>query len=148
VSSYLVSANGALQVVSPAVPTTETAACWVVVTNDGRFAYTANAGSGSVSGLAIAFDGSLRLLDADGQTGVTGAGSGGVRQLVHGRAHDAPGPAGERPPLTPSRAAHAANVARLYPWQKPPNTYDATVRVIRRGRWSPNTSVGTPRGGG
>jgi 6-phosphogluconolactonase (cycloisomerase 2 family) len=77
VSSYLVSANGALQVVSPAVPTTETAACWVVVTNDGRFAYTANAGSGSVSGLAIAFDGSLRLLDADGQTGVTGAGSGG-----------------------------------------------------------------------
>jgi 6-phosphogluconolactonase (cycloisomerase 2 family) len=37
--------------------------------------YTANAGSGSISGFAIAADGSLQLLTASGQTGVTGPGS-------------------------------------------------------------------------
>ena len=41
----------------------------------GRYAYTANAGSGSVSGYRIAPDGSVTLLDPDGRTGVTGEGS-------------------------------------------------------------------------
>jgi 6-phosphogluconolactonase (cycloisomerase 2 family) len=48
----------------------------VVVTANGRYAYTTNAGSGSVSGYAVGRDGHLRLLDADGQTGLTGPGSG------------------------------------------------------------------------
>ena len=74
-SSYLLERDGTIQVVNSAVPTTETAACWVVVTRDGRFAYTTNAGSGTVSGYRIAFDGTILLLDADGVTGVTGAGS-------------------------------------------------------------------------
>jgi 6-phosphogluconolactonase (cycloisomerase 2 family) len=43
------------------------------VSRDGRYAYTTNAGSGSVSGYAIAHDGSLTLLDS--QAGDTGAGS-------------------------------------------------------------------------
>jgi len=75
VSSYRVADDGALTSISPVVGTTETAACWVVVTRNGRFAYTTNAGSGSVSGYRIGRDGSLALRDADGRTGETGAGS-------------------------------------------------------------------------
>jgi DNA-binding beta-propeller fold protein YncE len=45
------------------------------VTPDGRFAYTANTGSGSVTGYAVGFDGSLARLTANGVTGVTGSGS-------------------------------------------------------------------------
>lgn len=76
VSSYRVGKNGVLDVIDPSVSTTETAACWVVVSNDGRFAYTTNAGSGSVSGYKISFDGELRLLDRNGRTGRTGKNSG------------------------------------------------------------------------
>jgi 6-phosphogluconolactonase (cycloisomerase 2 family) len=54
------------------VATTETAACWVVVSNDGRFAYTTNAASNSVSGYRIGFDGDISLLDHNGRTGLTG----------------------------------------------------------------------------
>jgi len=78
VSSYQLEEDGTLRVVSSAVPTTETAACWIVITNDGRFTYTTNAGSGTVSGYRIAFDGTITLVDADGVTGDTGAGSGPI----------------------------------------------------------------------
>jgi 6-phosphogluconolactonase len=73
VSSYRVAGNGTISVISPSVATTETAACWVVVTGNGRYAYATNTGSNSVSGYAIASDGSLTLLDADGRTATTGA---------------------------------------------------------------------------
>lgn len=75
VSSYDLEDDGDLETISGAVPTTESAACWVVITGNGRYAYTTNAGSGTVSGYTIGRDGSLTLLDADGVTGVTGAGS-------------------------------------------------------------------------
>jgi 6-phosphogluconolactonase (cycloisomerase 2 family) len=78
VSSYRPESGPTYGVVSASVGTTETAACWLVVSQDGRFAYTTNTGSGSISGYAIAGDGSLRLLDADGRTGVTGAGTGPI----------------------------------------------------------------------
>ncbi|HXT40116.1 MAG TPA: beta-propeller fold lactonase family protein [Candidatus Angelobacter sp.] len=74
-SSYDLDDDGNLEVVSPSVPTTESSACWVAVTDDGRFAYTANTGSGTISGFRIASDGSLNLLNADGVTGITGTGS-------------------------------------------------------------------------
>jgi 6-phosphogluconolactonase (cycloisomerase 2 family) len=74
VSSYRVG-RGTLDNVTPSAPTEQTAACWVVVTGNGRYIYTTNTGSGSVSGYEIARDGSLTLLDADGRTGVTGDGS-------------------------------------------------------------------------
>ena len=76
VSSYVVSPDGGLEVVSSSVATNQTAACWVIVTKCGRFAYDTNAGSGSISGFRIGYDGSIALLDADGRTGVTGDGSG------------------------------------------------------------------------
>ncbi|MBI4420034.1 MAG: beta-propeller fold lactonase family protein [Gemmatimonadetes bacterium] len=74
-SSYALRDDGTLTLLSGPVPTTETAACWLVVTSSGRFAYVTNTGSGSVSGYAIETDGRLTLLDADGRTGETGAGS-------------------------------------------------------------------------
>jgi hypothetical protein len=73
VSSYLPGAAGWTPV-SPLTATTETAACWVAVTPNGRFAYATNTGSGSVSGFAVGRDGTLELLDPDGVTGSTGAG--------------------------------------------------------------------------
>jgi 6-phosphogluconolactonase len=74
-SSYEVAENGDLAVISGAVSTEQTAACWLLASRDGRFVYTANAGSGSISGFRVDEDGSLQLLDADGRTGETGDGS-------------------------------------------------------------------------
>lgn len=85
ISSYQVTGSAAFEVVSPSVPTTETAACWVVVSGDGRFLYTTNAGSGTVSGYSIRPDGSIALLDPDGVTGTTGAGVTDVTVTRNGR---------------------------------------------------------------
>jgi 6-phosphogluconolactonase (cycloisomerase 2 family) len=73
-SSYAVGNHGFFKVLDPAVATTETAACWVVVTGNGRFAYTTNTGSGSISGFKVGHRGDLELLDMDGVTASTGAG--------------------------------------------------------------------------
>jgi 6-phosphogluconolactonase (cycloisomerase 2 family) len=75
VSSYVSNGDGTLTLITGSAPTTETAACWVIVTGDGRFAYTTNTGSGSITGYGIGNDGSLTILDADGRTGITGTGS-------------------------------------------------------------------------
>jgi 6-phosphogluconolactonase len=72
-SSYSLAANGTITPITPNVATTETAACWVVVTKKGHFTYTTNTGSNSISGYRIADDGGLTLLDADGVTAATGA---------------------------------------------------------------------------
>ena len=74
-SSYRLGAGGTLQTISASVATTETAACWTVVTNNSRFAYVTNTGSGTVTGYAVGNDGHLTVLDADGVTGETGMGS-------------------------------------------------------------------------
>lgn len=74
-SSYEVDRHGRLTTISPSVGTNQTANCWVVVTPNGRFAYVTNTGSGSISGYRIDFDGTIALLDADGRTADTGAGS-------------------------------------------------------------------------
>jgi 6-phosphogluconolactonase len=81
-SSYLLGKDGSLTPISAEVGTTETAACWAIVSNDGRFAYVTNAGSDSISGYSIGFDGSLTLLDADGVTGNTGNGTGPLDMAV------------------------------------------------------------------
>jgi 6-phosphogluconolactonase (cycloisomerase 2 family) len=73
-SSYILGHDG-LTVASGAVSTHQGAPCWVVVTKNGKFGYTANAQGGSISGFAIANDGSIALIDADGRTGVVGAGN-------------------------------------------------------------------------
>jgi 6-phosphogluconolactonase len=63
-SAFTVDMWGALQVISPSVGTNQTAACWVVGTNDGRFAYVTNSGSSTISSYSIAFDGTLQLLES------------------------------------------------------------------------------------
>jgi len=73
-SSYELGAGGTLNVISASVGTTETAACWVVITPDGRYTYTTNTGSGTISGYSIGPTGSLHLLDANGVTATTSAG--------------------------------------------------------------------------
>ncbi len=73
-SSYDVSAGGSLNVISPSIGTRETAACWVVITRNGRFAYTSNTGSNTISGYGLSRGGELTLLDANGVTATTGAG--------------------------------------------------------------------------
>ncbi len=73
-SSYDVSDRGDLEVVSPSVGTTQSAACWVVITRDSRFAYTTNTGSGTISGYSLSpEEGTLTLLAANGVNGTTGA---------------------------------------------------------------------------
>jgi 6-phosphogluconolactonase (cycloisomerase 2 family) len=62
-------------VISGAVATHQGAPCWLVATKNGRYAYTANAAAGTISGFAVGHDGSLALLDPTGATGVLGAGS-------------------------------------------------------------------------
>lgn len=71
-SSYHVTAEGAVTLVTPSLSTHQGATCWVVVTENGRFAYATNAAAGSISGFAVDNEGVLTLLDADGRTGVTG----------------------------------------------------------------------------
>ena len=78
VSSYKIKPDGMLEVISPTVATNQTAACWVVVTNNNKYAYTTNTASGSLSGFKVSHDGSLHLLDPDGRTGITGDGSGPI----------------------------------------------------------------------
>lgn len=73
-SSYRPSSVGTLTAISPSVGTMETAACWVVITGDGRFAYTSNTGSGTISGYRLSLAGMLKLLDPDGVTATTSAG--------------------------------------------------------------------------
>jgi 6-phosphogluconolactonase (cycloisomerase 2 family) len=73
VSSYDLANDGTIQVISPSVPTTETAACWVVITKNQKFAYVTNTGSASISGYQLDQDGTITLLDADGVTATTGA---------------------------------------------------------------------------
>jgi 6-phosphogluconolactonase (cycloisomerase 2 family) len=85
VSSYQISGSATAAVISPSIATTETAACWVTVSNDGRFLYTTNAGSGTVSGYSIGPDGSIELVDDDGVTGITGPGVSDVTLSRNGR---------------------------------------------------------------
>lgn len=72
-SSYEVGAGGELTVISPSVPNGQAAACWVAITSDGRFAFTANAGSANVSEYTIAPNGAIMLV-GNGASGATDPG--------------------------------------------------------------------------
>jgi 6-phosphogluconolactonase (cycloisomerase 2 family) len=74
-SSYQVYPDGNLEVISAAVLTGQRGVCWLVIPKNGRYAYTTNAGTGTISGFDIDRNGTLSLLDADG---VTAEATGGV----------------------------------------------------------------------
>ncbi|MBA2554161.1 MAG: beta-propeller fold lactonase family protein [Geodermatophilaceae bacterium] len=63
VSSYEVRANGSFEVISGSVPNLQTDSCWIVITDNGRFAFTANFGSGTISSYRIDPAGQIQLLD-------------------------------------------------------------------------------------
>ena len=83
-STYRVTGDG-VTAVSSAIMTGPRAACWAAVTPDGRFGYVTNAGTGNISGFAIATDGSASLLDVDGVTAVTGGNPTDVAMSHDGR---------------------------------------------------------------
>jgi 6-phosphogluconolactonase len=76
-SSYAVNGAGELTPVSGSVRDTNSEVCWAAVTNDGRFAFVTNFGSGTISSYEIAADGSLTLRDP--VAGATRKGEKGVR---------------------------------------------------------------------
>lgn len=75
VSSYNVLNDGSLEVISATIPTTESAACWLVISKNGRYAFTTNAASSSISAYRVSRTGKLDLLNADGVAASTGEGT-------------------------------------------------------------------------
>jgi 6-phosphogluconolactonase (cycloisomerase 2 family) len=73
-ASYRVVPSGA-QPVSGAVGDTQTAACWLIITDNGAYGYVTNAGSGTISGYRLGPGDSLTLLTPGGVTATTGDGS-------------------------------------------------------------------------
>jgi 6-phosphogluconolactonase (cycloisomerase 2 family) len=72
VSSYHVSANGTIELVTGSVSAGQTAACWVVVSNNEKYIYATNTGSSNLSSFTPG-KGGLSVLEAI--AGTTGAGS-------------------------------------------------------------------------
>ena len=64
--AYRVVGRDDLLAITGAVPTLNSAACWVVVSIDQRTAWTTNTGSGTISGFRIESDGSVALIETDG----------------------------------------------------------------------------------
>ncbi|MGH9499350.1 MAG: lactonase family protein [Terriglobales bacterium] len=75
VSSYYVPSDGAVRTLDAMAPDGQSAPCWVAVSSDGRFAYTTNTGSGTVSGYAVGYTGQLQLLNPNGITADLGGSS-------------------------------------------------------------------------
>ncbi|MCZ7357734.1 MAG: beta-propeller fold lactonase family protein [Candidatus Methanoperedens sp.] len=71
-SSYAVDDHGNLVTISGSIPDFQIAACWVVVTKNGKFAYTNNAHSGTISSYEIGKTGMISLLDSIAGTPGTG----------------------------------------------------------------------------
>jgi 6-phosphogluconolactonase len=69
-SSYALGDDG-LITLSKSVPTLETAACWVVITSDQRYAYVTNTGSNTITGYRLAPNGTLTRLNDNGITATT-----------------------------------------------------------------------------
>ena len=87
VSSYRVERDGSVNLVSGSKATTQTAACWIAVSDNNHFAYAANAGSASIHGL---FD-RVRRLAQLGSTRASAASTGaGPSELAFQRGQPVP----------------------------------------------------------
>src|SRR5205823_1767057 len=71
-SSYVLSANSTLRLVSAAVPDFQDGACWVAVEKNGEYAYVTNTNNSVISAYHLGADGTLTRRDANGVTGLTG----------------------------------------------------------------------------
>jgi 6-phosphogluconolactonase len=72
-TAYRLVDGGELRLINGPIPDHQIAPCWMVITRDGRFAYTSDADSHAISGYAIHGNGSISLLDANGVTASTPA---------------------------------------------------------------------------
>ncbi|MFO0700877.1 MAG: beta-propeller fold lactonase family protein [Nitrospira sp.] len=63
VSSYALH-KGTFTLLSGSVPSSQTAACWIVITKNGKFAYASNTGSHNISSYRISRNGTLTLHEA------------------------------------------------------------------------------------
>ena len=74
VSSYRLRDDAATPVLAtPSLANGQGAACWIAVTPDGRFAFSANAAGNTVSSYGVARDGTLSLVAAAAGSTVTGS---------------------------------------------------------------------------
>lgn len=64
VSSYTLTAENTLNVISAAVSSTQQATCWMSLTADGKFGFTSDTGSGTLSTYHVAANGTLDLESA------------------------------------------------------------------------------------
>ncbi len=71
-SVYRIAADS-IRLVDGPVLNNQNAACWVVLTKDGKYAYTANAASNSISGYRVSSPNEIELLNENGVTAVTGS---------------------------------------------------------------------------
>ncbi len=74
-TSYVLDGRGAPALVTGPVANAQAAPCWVAITPDNQFAYTANTASGTLSGYRVDASGALTVFDDGGVTANTGAGS-------------------------------------------------------------------------
>ncbi len=65
VSSYQLNPDATITPISGSVPNGQTDVCWVVITNDGRYAFTANFGSGTISSYSLSPTGALTLISGN-----------------------------------------------------------------------------------
>ncbi|MBS1510149.1 MAG: beta-propeller fold lactonase family protein [Bacteroidetes bacterium] len=73
VSSYNIAWDGTITLVDGPNATNQTAACWVVLTDDGKYVYSTNTGSASVSSFSVMpSSGNLNLLQSVAGTAGTG----------------------------------------------------------------------------
>ena len=73
VSSYQVNDDGTIQLIDGPNAAGQTAACWVVDVNNGKYVYATNTGSGNISSFRADNSGGLEVQEA--AAGVTGIGS-------------------------------------------------------------------------
>jgi 6-phosphogluconolactonase (cycloisomerase 2 family) len=62
ITSYSVASDGTLTAISTSVPTLGAATCWNAATPNGKWVYTSNAGTSTISGFTISSNGALTAL--------------------------------------------------------------------------------------
>jgi 6-phosphogluconolactonase len=75
VSSYQLGYASGLVTVSASVPDTESAACWVVLAKNDRYAYVSNTASNTISAYTLDATGNVALVGTDGRALDTGPGT-------------------------------------------------------------------------
>lgn len=74
-SSYITTSDGSLRLVSGPVFNSQSGTCWVVITNNGKYAYGINTDNDTITGYRISNDGTLLLLNPNGLTATVASGA-------------------------------------------------------------------------